>query len=95
MFTPFLQKSNKNQLKFNQTSLLLSGSWRLLQSIPENRRGDSFVEASWGRLEGLLGPSWRLDRRLGPSWGVLGPSGAVLKSISKSIKKSMPFKIGF
>ena len=74
----------------------LGGPWR-----PRSKKHDlhpnfwGLLGPSWGRLGGLLGPSWRLDRRLGASWAVLGPSWAVLKSMSKSIKKSMPFKIGF
>ena len=96
------QKSTKNRPKMDQKSVLegsrgaLGGSWR-----PRSKKHDlrpnfwGLLGPSWGRLGGLLGPSWRLDRRLGASWAVLGPSWAVLKSMSKSIKKSMPFKIGF
>ena len=54
--------------------------------------------ASWGHPGAVLGASWgRLGAwiavlgRLGPSWA----SWAVLKSMSKSIKKSMPFRIDF
>ena len=64
---------------------VLRVSWSLLGPLGANlaRLGPSWAVlgaskvrpgAIWGRLEGLLGPSWRLDRRLGVSWGVLGPS---------------------
>ena len=96
------RQSINNRPTIDQKSVLegsrgaLGGSWR-----PRSKKHEcdanfwGLLGPSWARLRGLLGPSWRLDRRLGPSWGVLGPSGAVLKSMSKSIKKSMPFKIGF
>ena len=95
-------KTIENRPKMDQKSVLegsrgpLGGSWRprlKKEGCDPNLCG--LLGPSWGRLGGLLGPSWRLDRRLGPSWAILVPSWAVLKSMSKSIKKSMPFKIGF
>ena len=68
------QKSTKNRPKMDQKSVS-GGPWGLLGAKIEKRQkkmrtfGASWP--SWARLGGLLGPSWRLDRRLGPSWGVL------------------------
>ena len=50
---------------------VLRGLWKLLAAKTEGMRT---FGGSWGCLGGLLGPSWRLDRRLGRSWGRLGPS---------------------
>ena len=68
------QKSSKNGPKsvLEGSRGALGGPWR-----PRSKKDDlhanfgCLLEPSWGRLGGLLGPSWRLDRRLGPSWGVL------------------------
>ena len=66
----------------NNQKITTNRSWRGLGKPLEALGGQDLrnpfpirlFEASWGRLGGLLGPSWRLDRRLGPSWGRLGPS---------------------
>ena len=48
------------------------GSWRpKRRKTKKNTNFWGLMDPSWGRLGGLLGPSWRLDRRLGPPWGVL------------------------
>ena len=44
---------------------VLGASWEYLG--PSGRRFEIFLEASWGRLGGVLG-------RLGPSWGVMWAS---------------------
>ena len=70
-----------NQSKIGQKSTT-NRSWSGLERALEALGGQDrkmkgctrFPGASWGRLGGLLGPSWRLDRRLGRSWGSLGPS---------------------
>ena len=67
----------KNRPKMNQKSVLegsqggLGGSWR--PRSKKSQKNPNFwrhMDPSWGRLGGLLRPSWRLDRRLGPSWAV-------------------------
>ena len=68
-------------------------------------RGTPFLEPSWARLGGLLGPSWRLDRRLGPSWGRLGAVLGRLDGQNRAQSRSkldakidnflMLFEIGF
>ena len=67
-------KSIKNHSKIDQHLIknrawrALGGLWGLWAAKTENGRGGSgFWEPYWGRLGGLLGPSWRLDRRLGAS----------------------------
>ena len=89
------QKSTKNGPKISLGGVS-GGPWGLLAAKIEKTRMEyelldplgAILDPSWGPLGAVLA--------LGsPSWAVLGPSGTVLKSISKSIKKSMPFKIGF
>ena len=58
---------------------LLGGSWEplgeLLAEMREEVNIRSFLEASWGRLGGVLCRSWgHLGAILAPSWGLLGPS---------------------
>ena len=71
------QKSTKNRPKIDQKCTKNrsrggpGGSWRPKSKREKNTNFCGLMGPSWARLGGLLGPSWRLDRRLGPSWGVL------------------------
>ena len=85
----------KNRSKINLRAVP-GGPWRLLAANTEKDRGEyvfwdplgAVYGTSWDRLGGLLGPFWR-------SWRPLGPSWAVEKSMSKSIKNLMSLEIGF
>ena len=62
----------------------------------------AFLERSWGRLRGPLGPSWAplgpFGRPLGPSWGplggLLGRLGAMFEASSAILEGQKPENAG-
>ena len=89
-----MQNPSKINQKLTQNLAKISlggvsgGPWGLLAAKIEKTRKEyqllGPLGPSWGRLGGLLGPSWRLDRRLGRSWGRLGPSKNRCQNRSKN-----------
>ena len=73
--------------------------WRVGGSILESFWGSGRVLAPKCVLEGVLGGSWAIFRaNMAPTWPQVGSQDGAKtekKSMQKSIKKSMPFKIRF
>ena len=64
----------------------------LLAVIFEEMKIRSFLEASWRRLGGILGPSWGpLGAVLAPSWGHLRCRKTQKAEISKTYKNLIDF----
>ena len=62
----------------------LGGLERALEALGgQDQKKMRTFGGTWGFLGCLLGPSWRLDRRLGRSWGRLGPSKNPYQNRSK------------